>query len=94
MQLCGNAVSEPFVIVESAAVEHTAVYPYLHAGEDNDLWQVSITVNTRLRAADACAASEAAHQLITVDPAWARTDAFEFEITVFSGDKAQPKLAS
>lgn len=83
MQIIGNMVAEPFASIETTSV-HTAVYPYLHAGEDDDMWQASIKVSAQLRAADASTASEAAHQLVTVDPVAARDDAFEFEIKVVS----------
>lgn len=93
MQIVGNQISEQFAIVETAIIERTAVYPYLHAGEDDDLWQVSIEVGVRLRTATARAATEAAHQLVTVDPAATRDDAFEFEIKVFEGDEHPMKKA-
>ncbi|CPS21844.1 MULTISPECIES: hypothetical protein [Mycobacteroides] len=92
MQIDRNMPPDRFSIVESALVEHTAVLPYLHAGEDDDLWQVSIKVSARLRTANALAATEAAHQLVTVDPRKARDDAFEFEIQV-SDDEHQIRLA-
>ncbi len=73
-------VAQPYTITEAVEVERTTVCPYLHAGESDHLWQVSIEVRAQLCTADAVSASEAAHQLITVDDTAARSDAFEFEI--------------
>ncbi|SKT55607.1 Uncharacterised protein [Mycobacteroides abscessus subsp. massiliense] len=93
MQLGGNKISERFAIVEAVIIEGTAVYPYLHAGEDDDLWQVSITVGAQLRTADPLAATEAAYQLVMVDPEAARGDAFEFEIKVHGSDEQPMRKA-
>lgn len=93
MQIQGNSPVGQFVAVESALIERTVALPYLHAGEDDDLWQVSITVGTRLRTASDLAATEAAHQLVSVDPAIARDDAFEFEIQVSAGDECAMRKA-
>jgi type IV secretory pathway TrbD component len=82
VHLAGGKLHIPPVTVASIGVLHTAVSRYLHAGEGDDLWKVSITVAARLAAVDPRSASEAAYQLVDVDSLAAAEDAFEHEIDV------------
>lgn len=89
MQLASSPIKEPHAVVEAIEIESIDASPYSHEGEVEDLWQVSIAVYSRLNTFDSHSASEAAHQLITVDDDAASSDAFEFEIEV--GD--EPRAA-
>ena len=68
-----------WAVVEQAAVVHQRAALYRHAGEA-DLWWVSIDVHATVRAPNVEAASEAAHQVITVSELCAITDVFQYEI--------------
>ena len=82
MHLAGGQLHTPPVTVSSIGAQITAVSRYLHAGEGDDLWKVSITVTAQLWADNPYSASEATYQLVEVDRTAAVDDAFEHEIDV------------
>lgn len=81
--LATGTLADPPAVIEHIATARPRVAPYTHTGTQG-LWWVSTDVDALLCAVGTCAATEAAHQLVTIDEDETQDDAFEFEIQVLS----------
>ncbi len=82
LELTQGSVPATSAVVEAIVAHQPTASPYRHAGEDG-LWRVSIDIDASVRAASEEDAAEASHQLVTISPAVASSDAFEHELEVW-----------